>query len=68
MTQSTIGNAFVGRAPADGYTLLFTPNPFTTAPMVMNLSPSASYDVWNGFEPIIKIATQPLVLSWMTIR
>ena len=58
----TIGNAFVGRAPADGYTLLFTPNPFTTAPMVMNLSPSASYDVLNGFEPIIKIATQPLVL------
>lgn len=58
----TIGNALVGRAPADGYTLLFTPNPFTTAPMVMNLSPAASYDVLNGFEAIIKIATQPLVL------
>lgn len=58
----TIGNAFVGRAPADGYTLLFTPNPFTTAPMVLNLSPSASYDVLNGFDAVIKIATQPLVL------
>lgn len=58
----TIGNAFVGRAAADGYTLLFTPNPFTTAPMVMNLPPASSYDVLGGFEPIIKIATQPLLL------
>lgn len=58
----TIGNASVGRAAADGYTLLFTPNPFTTAPMVMKLPPNASYDVLNGFEPIIKTATQPLVL------
>ena len=58
----TLGNSFVGRAAADGYTLLFTPNPFTTAPLVMKLSPSASYDVLNGFEPIIKTATQPLVL------
>lgn len=58
----TIGNTFVSRAPADGYTLLFTPNPFTTAPMVMRLPPSASYDVLNGFEPIIKTAVQPLVL------
>src|SRR5262245_54137447 len=33
----TLGNAFVGRAAPDGYTLLFTPNPFTTAPMVLKL-------------------------------
>jgi len=58
----TIGNAYVGRAPADGYTLLFTPNPFTTAPMVMKLPPGSSYDVLNGFEPVVKTATQPLVL------
>jgi len=57
-----LGNTYVGRAKADGYTLLFTPNPFTTAPMVMKLSPSASYDVLNGFEPIINTARQPLVL------
>jgi tripartite-type tricarboxylate transporter receptor subunit TctC len=57
-----VGNSFVGRAPADGYTLLFTPNPFTTAPMVMKLTPAASYDVLGGFEPIAKTATQPLVL------
>lgn len=57
-----IGNAFVSHAAADGYTLLFTPNPFTTAPLVMKLSPSASYDVLRGFEPVINTATQPLVL------
>ena len=58
----TLGNTHVARAPADGYTLLFTPNPFTTAPMVMNLPAASTYDVLNGFEPVIKIATQPLVL------
>ncbi|MBO9515012.1 MAG: tripartite tricarboxylate transporter substrate binding protein [Variovorax sp.] len=57
-----LGNNFVSRAPADGYTLLFTPNPFTTLQMVMKLSPSASYDVLHGFEPVINTATQPLVL------
>jgi tripartite-type tricarboxylate transporter receptor subunit TctC len=57
-----IGNGFVGRAPADGYTLLFTPNPFTTAPLVMKLSGAAAYDVLGGYEPIINTATQPLVL------
>lgn len=58
----TIGNGYVGRAAPDGYTLLFTPNPFTTAPMVMGLTAASSYDVLNGFEPIIKTATQPLLL------
>lgn len=58
----TVGNSFVGKAKADGYTLLFTPNPFTTAPFVMKLSAGNQYDVLNGFEPVIKTATQPLVL------
>lgn len=58
----TIGNGIVGRARPDGYTLLFTPNPFTTAPLVMKLSGAASYDVLNGYEAIINTATQPLVL------
>ncbi|RZL87486.1 MAG: tripartite tricarboxylate transporter substrate binding protein [Variovorax sp.] len=58
----TLGNGIAGRAQADGHTLLFTPNPFTTAPMVLRLAPSASYDVLNGFAPIIQTATQPLVL------
>lgn len=58
----TVGNSFVGKARADGYTLLFTPNPFTTAPFVMKLSAGNQYDVLNGFDPVIKTATQPLVL------
>ncbi len=58
----TIGNSFVSRALPDGYTILFTPNQFTTAPMVLKLAPGASYDVVHGFEPIIKTAVQPLVL------
>lgn len=58
----TVGNAQVGKAKPDGYTLLFTPNPFTTAPFVLPVSPGNRYDVLNGFEPIIKTATQPLVL------
>ena len=58
----TVGNAYVGKAKPDGYTLLFTPNPFTTAPFVLKLSAGNTYDVLNGFEPVIKTATQPLVL------
>lgn len=58
----TVANSYVGKAKADGYTLLFTPNPFTTAPFVMKLSAGNMYDVLNGFEPVIKTATQPLVL------
>ena len=57
-----IGNGLAGRARPDGYTLLFTPNPFTTAPLVMKLSGAASYDVLGGYEAIINTATQPLVL------
>lgn len=57
-----IGNAYVGRAAPDGYTLLFTPNPFTTAPMVLKLSGAANYDVLGGYEAIINTAAQPLVL------
>lgn len=57
-----IGNGYVGRAAPDGYTLLFTPNPFTTAPLVMKLSGAAAYDVLGGYAPIVNTATQPLVL------
>lgn len=58
----TVGNSFVGKAKADGYTLLFTPNPFTTAPFVLKLSAGNQYDVLNGFEPVIQTGTQSLVL------
>lgn len=58
----TIGNSYVSRAPADGYTLLFTPNPFTTAPMVMKLPAASSYDALNGFAPVIHTADQAVLL------
>lgn len=57
-----VGNAMVGRAPADGYTLLFTPNPFTTAPMVLKLPASSSYDALHGFTPVIQTGTQTVLL------
>lgn len=59
----TLGTSYVSRSKPDGYTILFTPNPFTTAQMVLKLPPSTSYDVLNGFEPIIQTATQPLILA-----
>ncbi len=58
----TVGNRFVSRAEPDGYTLLFTPNPFTSAPMVLGLTPQASYDVLQGFEPVILTGLQSVVL------
>lgn len=58
----TVGNTYVSRAKADGYTLLFTPNPFTTAPMVLKLAPNATYDVLNGFEPVALTAMQSVLL------
>jgi tripartite-type tricarboxylate transporter receptor subunit TctC len=57
-----IGNNFVARAPADGYTLLMTPSTISIATLVMHQSPATSYDVLNDFTPIIQTATQPLFL------
>ncbi|MBA2964955.1 MULTISPECIES: Bug family tripartite tricarboxylate transporter substrate binding protein [Ramlibacter] len=58
----TVGNTYVSKAPADGYTLLLTPKTFTTAQMVLKLPPGAGYDVLNGFDPIVTAAYQPLIL------
>ncbi|WP_431025417.1 Bug family tripartite tricarboxylate transporter substrate binding protein [Halomonas sp. H5] len=58
----TIGNGTVARTEADGYTLLYTPNPFTTAPLVMDLPEGASYDVLEGFDPIILAAHQAVLV------
>lgn len=57
-----VGNSYVSKAKPDGYTLLFTPNPFTSAPMVLKLAPSASYDPINGFEPVILTGLQSVLL------
>lgn len=59
---TTIGNSYVSRAVADGYTLLFTPNSFTIAQLVMKVSSASSYDVLDGFAPIIHTGDQALLL------
>lgn len=58
----TVGNNLVARAVPDGYTLLFTPNPFTIAPMVMQLPAAATYDPLKGFTPVIQTASQAVLL------
>lgn len=58
----TVGNTAVNRAKADGYTLLFTPNPFTTAPQILKLSPAASYDPLTSFDPVIQTGVQSVLL------
>src|SRR5579862_9449340 len=35
--SGAVGNAFVAHAPADGYTMLFTPSTFPIAPLVLKL-------------------------------
>ena len=60
--SGTIGNSFVAKAPADGYTLLFTPNTFATAPLVLKPGTGATYDPLNDFTPVILAGTQSLFL------
>lgn len=56
----TIGHEFVAKAPADGYTLLFSAaGPLTVTP---HTYPKLGYDPVKGLEPITLVATQPLLL------
>ena len=58
--SGTIGNASVARAPADGHTLLFTPNTISIATLVLKAGTGAQYDPVNDFTPIIQVGTQSL--------
>ena len=58
--SGTIGNAYVAKAAPDGYTLLFTPNTISIATLVLKSGAGASYDVLDGFSPIILVGTQSL--------
>ena len=58
----TLGNTLALRAKPDGYTLLFTPNPFTTAPQLLKLNPANSYDPVNGFDPVIQTGWQSVLM------
>lgn len=56
---TVIGTESVARSPADGYTLLVVPAPFTINP---GLLPKLPYDPLNDFTPITLINTTPLVV------
>lgn len=58
--SGTIGNAYVAKANADGYTLLFTPNTMATAPLVLKPGTGAVYDPLTDFTPIFLAGTQSL--------
>ncbi len=58
----TLGASQVANSPPDGNTLLLAPKTLVTAPLVLKLGPGAQYDPITGFEPVIMVATQPLVL------
>ena len=55
-----IGQEYVARAVADGYTLLFSAaGPLTITPFTY---PSLPYDPIKSFDPIVLVSAQPLVL------
>ena len=55
-----IGQEYVARAVADGYTLLFSAaGPLTITPFTY---PSLPYDPVKSFDPIVLVSAQPLVL------
>ena len=60
--SGVIGSSYVAKAPADGYTLLLAPSTFSIAQLVLKTNGSSSYDVLNGFTPIIQTGTLPLAL------
>jgi len=55
---TVIGADLVAKSPADGYTLLVTPVPFSIVPSLMAKLP---YDPLKDFEPIALYNTAPLV-------
>lgn len=56
---TVIGTESVARSPADGYTLLVVPAPFTINPSLLSKLP---YDPLNDFTPVTLINTTPLVV------
>ena len=56
----TIGTGLVARAPADGYTFLFTSASYTFAP---NFYPDLPYDPVKDFKPITTFGSTPNLLA-----
>ena len=57
--NATLGGTFVQRAPADGYTVLFSSNTHTMAKLVLADSP---YDPLTDFAPIARVGEAPLLV------
>lgn len=57
-----IGAGFVAKAPADGHTLLLTPNTMVISPHVLAPGAAGGVDVHKDLTPVIAPATTPLVL------
>lgn len=58
-----IGAALVARSPADGYTLLVTPNNLPTMNPFMYSRDKLGYDVAKDFEPISVMSRGPILLA-----
>lgn len=58
--NTTIGNNFVAKAPADGYTILITPLPFSALPGLYG--PKLPYDALKDFTPLVLAGTTENVL------
>ncbi|GAB2817369.1 tripartite tricarboxylate transporter substrate binding protein [Comamonas piscis] len=58
--SGVIGGETVARAPADGYTLLFSASTHVTAPMTLK---SVPYNVTQDFAPIALVAKAPLSVA-----
>lgn len=57
-----IGASFVAKSPADGHTLLLTPNTMVISPHVLAAGAGGGVDVHKDLAPVIAPATTPLVL------
>jgi tripartite-type tricarboxylate transporter receptor subunit TctC len=49
--NTTVGNVFVAKAPADGYTILITPLPFSALPGLYGAT--LPYDALKDFQPLV---------------
>ena len=56
---TTVGNDFVAKSPADGYTLLFAPTPFAISQVMY---PKLPYDAQRDFMPVTLLAVSPFIL------
>lgn len=57
-----LGSSHVAHAAPDGYTLLFAPSTFATAPLVLKQAGAAGYDPVADFKPVIQMTTSSLLL------